>query len=547
MYAPLKFKEKIDSKCLYIAFVKCRLTKKPHIARNAKKMKNALKTFIAILSASLAAAAAQTEKEDGAVKIGAQSAFKIGNCSVSNGVFKISLPPNAKEKKAVVDFPVNLKKYGGKSLYFEADVKAANVSKPDKKWNGIKFMLHFQHGEKKDKVWNSAKCDTGTFAWKRVSFNSSIPEGAKNATLSIGLQDSTGTVEFKNISYRVFEYEKIPLPENFKAEYSARVKDMPQLRGFMCVPRYDKKHFEDMRALGANLVRFQVSRGFKNIVKDTDIGVYDKWLDGKIAELKTALAKAEELGLNIVVDMHTPPGGRYPEREFRMFHEEKYAKYFIEAWKKIARELKGYKAVWCYNLINEPYQTRPAKFDYLALQYEAAKAIREIDPDVPISIESNMASSAETFSYLSPLPMKDIIYQFHMYHPGMYTHQSVFDREPAKKGIFIDYPVNYNGKKIGKEELSDYMANVVKFQKKYGARIYVGEFSAVRWAPNADLYLADVIDIFEKHGWDWSYHAFREFDGWDIEYADEFGKKEKAKEDTKRKKVLAEALKKNSR
>jgi hypothetical protein len=30
--------------------------------------------------------------------------------------------------------------------------------------------------------------------------------------------------------------------------------------------------------------------------------------------------------------------------------------------------------------------------------------------------------------------------------------------------------------------------------------------------------LADVIDIFEAHGWDWSYHAFREWNGWSVEH-----------------------------
>ena len=50
--------------------------------------------------------------------------------------------------------------------------------------------------------------------------------------------------------------------------------------------------------------------------------------------------------------------------------------------------------------------------------------------------------------------------------------------------------------------------------------IYAGEFSAIRWAPagSACRWLGDVIDIFEAHGWDWSYHAFREWDGWSVEH-----------------------------
>ena len=48
----------------------------------------------------------------------------------------------------------------------------------------------------------------------------------------------------------------------------------------------------------------------------------------------------------------------------------------------------------------------------------------------------------------------------------------------------------------------------------------IGEFSAVRWAPGADRYLADCTAIFEEYGWDWSYHAFREWGGWSCESAD---------------------------
>jgi hypothetical protein len=61
---------------------------------------------------------------------------------------------------------------------------------------------------------------------------------------------------------------------------------------------------------------------------------------------------------------------------------------------------------------------------------------------------------------------------------------------------------------------------VREFQLAYGAHIYVGEFSAIRWAPDngAYRYLRDCVEVFEEYGWDWSYHAFREWDGWSLEH-----------------------------
>jgi hypothetical protein len=62
---------------------------------------------------------------------------------------------------------------------------------------------------------------------------------------------------------------------------------------------------------------------------------------------------------------------------------------------------------------------------------------------------------------------------------------------------------------------------VREFQLAYNAHIYVGEFSAIRWAPGASQYLSDAINIFESYGWDWTYHAFREWPGWSVEHADQ--------------------------
>ncbi len=35
---------------------------------------------------------------------------------------------------------------------------------------------------------------------------------------------------------------------------------------------------------------------------------------------------------------------------------------------------------------------------------------------------------------------------------------------------------------------------------------------------SAVRYLRDVTGIFNRHGWSWTYHAFREWDGWSVEH-----------------------------
>jgi len=58
------------------------------------------------------------------------------------------------------------------------------------------------------------------------------------------------------------------------------------------------------------------------------------------------------------------------------------------------------------------------------------------------------------------------------------------------------------------------------FQLAFNVHMYAGEFSAVRWATNGTAvnYLRDCITIFEEWGWDWTYHAYREYQGWSVEY-----------------------------
>ena len=58
---------------------------------------------------------------------------------------------------------------------------------------------------------------------------------------------------------------------------------------------------------------------------------------------------------------------------------------------------------------------------------------------------------------------------------------------------------------------------VIDFQREHGAKMFCGEFSAIAWAPGAEGYIRDCISVFEELGWDWTYHAYREFDGWSVE------------------------------
>nr|MCR4573572.1 glycoside hydrolase family 5 protein [Lentisphaeria bacterium] len=234
---------------------------------------------------------------------------------------------------------------------------------------------------------------------------------------------------------------------------------------------------------------------------------------------------------------------------FTMFFDKKYLDAFVDLWRMVARHYKDEPIVVGYDLYNEPVQINQVKYDYLYCQYEAAKAIREIDAEKPIIIAANQWSSAAAFNYLKPLPLKNLIYQGHMYEPGSFTHQGV-GWENMKKILdgslkLKGYPGWFDNFYYDKKELRKILKPIRDFQLKYNARIYMGEFSAIRFAPGAAQYIQDVIELFEEYGWDWSYHAFREWFNWSVEYDENPHNNEPAKQDTERKKILLKYFGKN--
>ena len=273
---------------------------------------------------------------------------------------------------------------------------------------------------------------------------------------------------------------------------------------------------------GATLARFQIMRNWMAVDDCQDLEEYAQWIDSRLDNLEDVLRWAEARGMQIVVDLHSPPGGkRQRPREMNMLHDDRYADAFVETWRRIARRcapaVQTAGPIYGYDLINEPAQWGAARNSYWELQRRAAEAIREIDPATPVIVASNMADSPSAFLYLSPLAMDNVIYQIHVYAPGKFTHQGV-GGGLARKADGSQYKWPDPEMKWDIDYLRRILEPVRAFQEKHHARIYVGEFSAIAWAPGADQYLRDCISLFGEYGWDWTYHAFREWGAWSVEH-----------------------------
>jgi aryl-phospho-beta-D-glucosidase BglC (GH1 family) len=323
--------------------------------------------------------------------------------------------------------------------------------------------------------------------------------------------------------------------------------NLSRLRGVMISPAVTKL---DLRDLGekwnANLVRWQLNWTDKSANKKS-LQEYDEWLEKELVHLDNLLPICKETGLMVVIDLHTTPGDRSNDKENLIFKEKKYQQKFIDVWRKIAQRYQDNDAVWGYDLANEPVErgTSANLHTWQSLADLAAKKIREIDPDRAIIVEPGDWGNPEGLKNFKPLSVQGVVYSVHMYHPHKFTHQGV----DTTRASNLLYPGIIDGKFWDKNQLRQALKPVIDFQNIHNVHIYIGEFSAIRWAPvdSAYRYLKDAIEIFEENNWDWSYHAFREWNGWSVEHDENKANNEPSKRLTNRQRLLEEAFRTNSK
>lgn len=446
------------------------------------------------------------------------------------------------QRGAHVEVPLPAKRLRGCKLIISGDVRSSDVSRKPASWNGIKFMAPIV-GASGGKWWPQAQIGVGTFGWRRVAWHASVPKDAERMVLRLGLERVTGTVWFDNIKVAV---RRPPVsPKAAKAAGPVyRGHSLPRLRGAMVSTGATP---DDLRTFGrhwkANVIRWQLF-GFKPRFDTGDLKVYNARLTEELKKLDAALRVCEEVGLMVVVDLHTGPG-HWAQGERGLFANAACQKRFVEIWEHIARRYKGTKCVWGYDLLNEPLENSVSEglADWQELAERAAKAIRKIDPERAIIVEPAPWGSPEGLEQLQPLDVANVVYSVHMYKPHQFTHQGVH----SKTAKPLRYPGVIGGRKWDKAALEAALKPVIDFQKTYGVHIFLGEFSAIRWAPggSAHRYIRDCIEIFEKHKWDWTYHAFREWSGWSVEHTADAADTRPAKKPTERQKLLLEWFAKN--
>lgn len=285
---------------------------------------------------------------------------------------------------------------------------------------------------------------------------------------------------------------------------------------------------------------------WKTTSRDFLIGNADKYNGipaADLAELKRILDMANRHGIKIVFTPLSLPGARWLQQnndkpDHRLWQNDDFQNQSALFWKDLATALKDHPAVVGYNIINEPAPeraTKPRLNDSLSNEFsgwyqkhalgtpadlnlfykKVIKAIREVDKNTPIILDSGQYATVDAFAYMEPISNdKGIIYSFHQYEPASYTNI-------RENGGRITYPGRIKSEEDTREwnaaAIKKYVARVSDWAAKHkipANRILAGEFGVNRVAPGASQFLADNIAAFDANGWHWAFYSFRE-DTWE--------------------------------
>ena len=282
------------------------------------------------------------------------------------------------------------------------------------------------------------------------------------------------------------------------------------LAGSGIVPRVEQD-YADLAAYGANIARIGVdatlngSGAFELATSEWDY-------------MQLAVDMGRKYGFKVVITLSPTPNGQ----DAIYWDRTDLKANLVDIWTQIATQYNGDPVIAGYDLINEPVQPKDRNIPVGSTEYwrplatDMITAIRAVDPNVVIIFEPSPWGAPVGFwpsgVPLVPLPFSRMVYSFHFYDPHELTHQGL----PGYSTV-INYPTTYP---YTKAYLSDVLQYVRLFTAAYPeAPVYMGEFGMMRSAPGNSTpnWLTDVIDLVDAEGWNWTYHAFREYQGWDSE------------------------------
>ncbi|OAM91232.1 cellulase family glycosylhydrolase [Termitidicoccus mucosus] len=323
---------------------------------------------------------------------------------------------------------------------------------------------------------------------------------------------------------------------------------------------------------GTRLMRLQLLGSSPAFTPELD-GISGEWTFPAAGwtAIDNFLDAARSNNMKVVLDFH---GGAhfFPDGNYSTWSQEPGApgiankNKLVSLWKTIATRYKNERGTIAgYEIFNEPNaggnpdadkENGVAPLDgadaWNTIVTDVIVAIRTIDSYHAIVIEPVGYANQKylkRLKYFDPEETPGIIYSVHIYSPHEYAEQGTVNIQPLWKygfdGIIvngtavgsgyyypgpIDFttgyanPPTYETIVLDKNYLRERVAPILEFQNTHKeARIFIGEFGAVRHAPinltgqdSTWTFLRDYLSLFHNENptvsypnWDWTIHAFQ--------------------------------------
>ncbi len=245
------------------------------------------------------------------------------------------------------------------------------------------------------------------------------------------------------------------------------------------------------------------------------------------ARVDWALDEARKNRLSIILDLH----------HFEEIHKDPRANQerLYALWRQIAPRYQGRPPEVAFEILNEPNgKLEPAILNEMTR--DVLKIIRETNPTRLVFANSYFWANAERLDELE-LPADDanVVAEFHMYQPILFTHQGapwmepwyqttgiVFPGPPSKpvtpvpaaaqEGWVKAWLDGYNSAPAatnpgGPRTVFEHFDHAARYVKKTGKRAYLGEFGAIDYADaqSRENYTWLVRTESERRGMGWAY------------------------------------------
>jgi|SRR5581483_1007541 len=277
------------------------------------------------------------------------------------------------------------------------------------------------------------------------------------------------------------------------------------------------QHFIDQ----ADLARLASWR-FTHVRLPLDGALLDE--PGGWAALEAALARCLDAGLACVLALQIDQNG--------LFTGQARWTALLERWRAIAHHYYHWPATLAFCLLDRPdppddlppealaalgaARSSPAAAQrspapgaigaraWNALALRLTQAIREIDEQRPLVVESSRRAAPAAFAHLRATRDPHTLYSFHCFDPTSFTLRG--------EGT---YPGLTGGELWDRHRLERLLQPALEFRRTYEAPLYLGAFGATITAPHTArlTWVRTLVSLCHRHGIGWAYWAYKADEG----------------------------------